>query len=110
MTALFRQFGETIYPDATFSLRLSMGTLQGYLENKVMLPPMTQIGGIFQHGEKFDFKGPFQLPPSWKERQASLEKNTTGFNFVTTHDIIGGNSGSPMFNLNQEFVGLIFDG
>lgn len=108
--ALFRQFGETIYPDATFSLRLSMGTLRGYQEKRVLLPPMTTLAETFQHAKAHHSEGPFQLPPSWEQRKESLEKNQTGFNFVSTHDIVGGNSGSPMINLNKELVGLIFDG
>jgi hypothetical protein len=104
--ALFRQYGETIYPDATFSLRLAFGQMKGYLEKKTELAPMTTIGGTFAHAKKYNFP----LPPSWKERQTALEKNTTGFNFVSTNDIIGGNSGSPIFNMNRELVGLIFDG
>ena len=104
--ALFRQYGETIYPDATFSLRLAFGQMKGYTVDKTELAPMTEIGGTFAHAKKYNFP----LPPSWMERQKSLEKNTTGFNFVSTNDIIGGNSGSPVFNMNQELVGLIFDG
>ncbi len=107
---LFKQYGESLYPDGTFTLRLSIGTVKGYQEKKDLIKPMTTIGGTFQHAQAHGSKGEFELPPSWTLKSSTLATNTTPFNFVSTHDIIGGNSGSPMVNMKGEFVGLIFDG
>jgi hypothetical protein len=107
--ALFETEGTKLYPDATFTLRLSYGTVQGYMENGKKVPPFTTLGGLFARSEQFKRQFPYNLPPRWTEKKAALDLNTP-FNFVSTNDIIGGNSGSPTINQNGELVGLIFDG
>ncbi len=107
--ALFALQGTSRYPDATFTLRLSYGTVKGYEENGKFIKPWTMMGGAFQHAAEHGNKSPWQLPKSWIERKSSFNHDTP-FNFVSTCDIIGGNSGSPVINKNAEFVGIIFDG
>ena len=107
--ALFDTEGTKLYPDATFTLRLSYGTVQGYTENGKKVEPFTTLGGLYARADQFKHKFPWVLPPRWMEKKASLNLNTP-FNFVSTNDIIGGNSGSPTINQNGELVGLIFDG
>jgi len=106
---IFDRYGESVYPDATFSLRLSIGTLLGYEEDGSYIEPVTQIGGAFKHAEKHGSSQDHQLPISWLENQNRID-STVPLNFVSTNDIIGGNSGSPVINKNAEVVGLIFDG
>jgi hypothetical protein len=107
--ALFDIEGTKLYPDATFTLRLSYGAVKGYDENGKHVPAFTVFSGLYklasQHGNKF----PYELPERWIARKAAVNLNTP-FNFVSTNDIIGGNSGSPVINRNAELVGLIFDG
>jgi len=107
--ALFDIQGNKIYPDATFTLRLSYGAVEGYMENGKKVPPFTTLGGLFARSDKFRHEFPYNLPPRWTEKKSALNLNTP-FNFVSTNDIIGGNSGSPTINQNGELVGLIFDG
>jgi hypothetical protein len=104
--ARFAVYGESIYPDATFTLRLSYGAVQGYEENGARVTPFTTIGGAF---ERHTGAEPFALPKSWLTAKSKLNLSTP-FNFATTNDIIGGNSGSPMVNQKLEVVGLVFDG
>jgi len=104
--AKFAVYGATSYPDATFTLRLSYGTIKGYRENGVEVAPITTIGGTFAHATGRD---PFALPETWLKAKADLDMNTP-MNFCSTNDIIGGNSGSPVINRDAEIVGLIFDG
>jgi hypothetical protein len=107
--ALFAVEGTKMYPDATFTLRLSYGAVKGYEESGKFVKPFTVFSGLYaraaSHGNKF----PFEIPQSWMEKKSSLNLNTP-FNLVSTNDIIGGNSGSPVINRNAELVGLIFDG
>lgn len=107
--ALFDTEGTKLYPDATFTLRLSYGKVEGYMENGKKVPPFTTLGGLFARADQFKHQFPYVLPPRWMEKKSSLDLNTP-FNFVSTNDIIGGNSGSPTINQNGELVGLIFDG
>lgn len=107
--ALFETEGTNLYPDATFTLRLSYGTVAGYTENGKKIPPFTTIGGLFARSEQFKRQFPYNLPQRWTDKKSALDLNTP-FNFVSTNDIIGGNSGSPTINQNRELVGLIFDG
>lgn len=107
--ALFDTEGTKLYPDATFTLRLSYGTVQGYTENGKKVAPFTTLGGLYARADQFKQKFPYVLPPRWMEKKSAIDPNTH-FNFVSTNDIIGGNSGSPTINQNGELVGLIFDG
>jgi hypothetical protein len=101
--------GTKEYPDATFTLRLSYGAVKGYTENGKYVAPFTNIGGAFKHADEHGNKPPFKLPESWTSRRNKLDPKVP-LNFVSTNDIIGGNSGSPVINKNAELVGLIFDG
>jgi hypothetical protein len=107
--AKFAMDGDKVYPDATFSLRLSFGTIKGYTEDGKPVPPFTTFEGLFRRAAEQGNKGPFELPPRWVERKDKLDLKTP-LNFVSTNDIIGGNSGSPVINKEGQVVGLIFDG
>jgi len=107
--ALFETEGTKMYPDATFTLRLSYGAVEGYMENGKKVPPFTTLGGLYARSDAFKHEFPYNLPQRWIDRKSALNLNTP-FNFVSTNDIIGGNSGSPTINQNAELVGLIFDG
>ncbi|MDR3634557.1 MAG: S46 family peptidase [Isosphaeraceae bacterium] len=103
--------GDRVYPDATFTLRLAFGTVKGYEVDGKTIPPFTTIGGAFKHADAHDNKSPYELPPSWHEAaKAGRLRLDTPLDFVSTADIIGGNSGSPVVNRDNEVVGLIFDG
>ena len=104
--ARFAAYGDTTYPDATSSLRLSYGIVAGWNEAGAAVAPFTRIGGAFDRATGAE---PFALPPSWLAGRATLDP-ATPFNVATTHDTIGGNSGSPMLNRSGELVGLLFDG
>ena len=107
--ARFATYGEKVYPDATFTLRLSIGTVKGYELGGERIAPFTNIAGAFEHAETHDHREPFALPESWMKSRGKLN-GTVPFNFVTTNDIIGGNSGSPMMNRKGELIGIVFDG
>ena len=107
--ARFAQTGFTQPPDATFTLRLSYGTVKGYEENGKKIPYFTTIAGAFQHSEEHGNKPPYNLGASWPKMKSKLRLDTP-LNFVSTADIIGGNSGSPTVNRAGEVVGIIFDG
>src|SRR5262249_26563509 len=107
--ARFETEGPKLYPDATFTLRLSYGAVKGYTEDGKKIAPFTTLGGLYDRAASFKYQFPYNLPPRWMEKKSSLDLSTP-FNFVSTNDIIGGNSGSPTINQNGELVGLIFDG
>jgi hypothetical protein len=107
--ARFAVYGKTTYPDATFTLRLSYGTAKGYPMNGTIAPYKTTLYGMFDRAHSFDHKGDFALPKRYMDGVSKLDLSTP-INFVSTCDIIGGNSGSPVINAKGEIVGLIFDG
>ena len=107
--ARFAVYGKSAYPDATFTLRLSYGTVKGYPMNGTVAPPMTTMYGIFDRAYSFGLKPPFAPPKRFFEKRGSLDLSTP-MNFVSSCDIIGGNSGSPVINRDGDLVGLIFDG
>jgi hypothetical protein len=107
--AQFALYGDSLYPDATFTLRLAFGTVKGYRDLGQTIPPWTTIGGAYKHADEHGGIYPFALPKRWHERKEDLDLDTP-FNFISTADIIGGNSGSPVVNRQGEIVGIIFDG
>jgi hypothetical protein len=107
--ALFEKEGTGLYPDATFTPRLSYGAVEGYMENGKRVEPFTVYSGLYARSAEHAGKFPYNLAPRWAEKKSEVDMKAP-FNFVTTNDIIGGNSGSPTFNREMELVGLIFDG
>jgi hypothetical protein len=107
--ARFAQSGFSQPPDATFTLRLSYGTVKGYQENGKAIPFATNMGGAYTHAAEHNSQPPYNLPESWINSKSKLDLKTP-LNFVSTADIIGGNSGSPTVNKKGEVVGIIFDG
>jgi hypothetical protein len=104
--ARFALEGRSNYPDATFTLRLSYGAVAGYTENGHTVAPVTNFAGAYAHATGQD---PFKLPESWIKAEKAVNPDAQ-LNFVSTLDIIGGNSGSPVIGRNGEVTGLIFDG
>ncbi len=90
-------------------LRLAYGTVSGYQADGQFIEPLTDFAGLYARSAEHDNQAPFDLPRAWAEQKSQLNL-ATPFNFVTTADILGGNSGSPVVNINGEFVGIIFDG
>ncbi|MGA7908780.1 MAG: S46 family peptidase, partial [Candidatus Sulfotelmatobacter sp.] len=107
--ARFAQSGFDQPPDATFTLRLSYGAVIGYNETGKQIPYFTTMGGAFEHAAEHNNQSPYNLPESWMSAKSKLDLKTP-LNFVSTADIIGGNSGSPTVNQKGEVVGIIFDG
>lgn len=106
----FESAPENCYPDATFTLRLSYGKIAGYTDSDgTVVPPFTQMGGAYKRANEHGRDGDFALSPKWFERQENVVESTP-MNLISTNDIIGGNSGSPLVNTKGEVVGLIFDG
>jgi V8-like Glu-specific endopeptidase len=104
--ARFAAFGDSNYPDATFTLRISYGKVQGWNENGRAVPTRTTLGGTFDRATGAE---PFDLPAAFVSNQAKIDKNAV-YNFVTTNDIIGGNSGSPVIDRAGTVIGAAFDG
>jgi hypothetical protein len=104
--ARFAALGTSVYPDATFTLRLSYGSVQGWLENGAKVEPFTRLSRLFERATGAE---PFAVPQSWLKVKNQLDLNTK-FNLSTNNDIVGGNSGSPLINAKGEIVGLVFDG
>ena len=107
--AVFASQGDAAYPDGTFTLRLSYGQVKGYMENGKQVTPFTEIRGLFIRGDEHKQKPPYKIADSWMKARSALNP-TTPFDFVSTNDIVGGNSGSPVINARGELAGLIFDG
>lgn len=105
---LFKLYGTNIPPDATFSLRINDGIVKGYEYNGTLAPAKTTFYGLYDRNYSFNKKYPWYLPKRWENPPAELLP--IPLDFVTTNDIIGGNSGSPMINKDREVVGLVFDG
>jgi hypothetical protein len=114
--ARFAVYGKSAYPDANFSLRLSVGTVQGYVMNGTLAPELTTLYGLFDRAAGFASSAvasDFAIPNHLAINRESIRDKmplSTPVNFVTTCDIVGGNSGSPLVNRNLELVGLVFDG
>lgn len=104
--ARFAKFGDSMYPDATFSLRLSAGRIKGWTEGEKVIKPFTEAKGLY---ERATGQAPFALPKRWVDAEKAVNPSTR-FNQVSTNDIIGGNSGSPLIDKDAHIVGLIFDG
>jgi hypothetical protein len=104
--ARFAAFGTSVYPDATFTLRLSYGQIAGWNEKGRQVPAFTNFAGLYKRATGQD---PFKLDPRWVAAKGKLNPNTI-FDISTTNDVIGGNSGSPLINAKGEVIGAIFDG
>jgi hypothetical protein len=104
--ARFAVLGTSVYPDATFTLRLNWGTVGGWVENGEPVTPVTRLARLFERATGSE---PFRIPESWMKVKDTLDTQTP-FNLVTNNDIVGGNSGSPLISAKGEVVGLLFDG
>jgi hypothetical protein len=103
--AKFAAYGDAVYPDATFTLRLSYGKVAGWTHRGVTVPATTTFKGLY---ERATGNEPYKLAPRWLAAKDRLNPDTV-FDFVTTNDIIGGNSGSPVINAKAEILGAAFD-
>jgi hypothetical protein len=104
--ARFALYGHAIYPDATFTLRLSYGTVKGYTQNGQFVQPFTTFAGAYARATG---NPPFKLPASWLKAEPKID-TATDLDMASTNDIVGGNSGSPVIDRNGDVTGLIFDG
>jgi hypothetical protein len=102
----FKTYGTQVYPDATFTLRLNFGTVQGWVEDGSPVEPITQLGRAF---DRATGASPFKIPDSWMKARDTLDPGTP-FCLSTSNDIVGGNSGSPLIDAGGRIVGLMFDG
>ena len=110
--ARFAVRGKADYPDATFTLRLSYGSVETYPQAGTLVQPFTTLGGLFDRAEGWGpqaEEGAWALPERWLKARTGLDLSTP-YNFISSNDIIGGNSGSPVLNRQGELVGLAFDG
>jgi V8-like Glu-specific endopeptidase len=104
--ARFEALGTSVYPNATFTLRLNFGAVQGWRENGTDIEAVTRLARLF---ERATGQPPFAVPASWADAKATFDLQTP-FNVATTNDIVGGNSGSPLLAADGRVVGLLFDG
>lgn len=102
----FAALGTSVYPDATFTLRLNFGTVQGWVENGAPVEPFTHLNRLY---ERATGQEPFKIPERWQQAKSRLDMNTP-FDLSTNNDIVGGNSGSPLIDTKGHIVGLMFDG
>jgi hypothetical protein len=107
--ARFAVYGKSTYPDATFTPRLAYGTVKGYPMNGTKAPAHTTFYGLYDRAYSFNLQPPFNLPQRFMDAKDKLDLSTP-MDFVTTCDVVGGNSGSPVIDRQGELVGLIFDG
>jgi hypothetical protein len=107
--ARWKVYGRTMSPDATFTLRLSYGAVKGYPAEGTTVAPFTTFYGLYDRSLSHGVKGPWELPQRWLDKRSAVGL-ATALNFVSTNDIIGGNSGSPVVSRKAEFVGIVFDG
>jgi len=107
--ARWKAYGRTVSPDATFTLRLSFGTVKGFPAEGTEVAPFTTFYGLFDRSLSHGGQAPWALPARWKEKMPAID-GSVPLNFVSTNDIIGGNSGSPVVDRAGDFVGIIFDG
>ena len=107
--SVFATQGDAAYPDGTFTLRMSYGQVKGYREAADEVKPFTDVSGLFQRGDANERMPPYRYPDSWRRARGRIAMDTP-LNLVSTNDIAGGNSGSPLINARGEIVGLIFDG
>jgi Peptidase S46 len=104
--ARFMVYGDAVYPDATFTLRLSYGSVQGWSYQGQTIKPFTNFGGLYARATGSE---PFRLPQRWLAAKSRLDPKTP-FDVATSNDIIGGNSGSPLIDSRGQVVGAVFDG
>jgi hypothetical protein len=104
--ARFKVYGESVYPDATFTLRLSYGSIQGWSYQGQTVAPFTNFGGLYARATNSE---PFRLPQRWLDARNRIDPQTP-LDVSTNNDIIGGNSGSPLIDAEGRVIGAIFDG
>jgi hypothetical protein len=110
--ARFALYGKDAYPDASFSLRLSYGAVAPCPGGGTLVQPFTTFGGLYDRADAWGPEaegGSWALPPRWRRRRSALDPSLP-LDFMTTNDVIGGNSGSPVVDARGELVGLVFDG
>jgi len=110
--ARFAVYGTSTYPDATFTLRLSYGSVETYPLAGTLAQPFTTFAGMYDRAAAWGPKaegGSWEVPVRWAERRGKLDLFTP-YNFISSNDIIGGNSGSPVVDRQGELIGLAFDG
>jgi hypothetical protein len=106
---LFAVYGTDLPPDATFTLRITDGVVERYRYNETYAPAQTSIYGFYARATEFENEMPWTMPQSWWEAKDNVDMSVP-INFVSTNDITGGNSGSPVIDRDANLVGIAFDG